>query len=104
MLDDLLDLAADLVGDTAAEFLGDNTRKRREKAASKFADRGRSLPRPVRTKLPVPHSRTGRRESSLPGGRSGMARTPGTGRRKSPPGRAERHLCLIWIYCSKKLP
>ena len=29
MLDDLLDLAADLVGDTAAEFMSDSTRKRR---------------------------------------------------------------------------
>ena len=34
MLDDLLELAADLVGDSAAEFLSDSTRKRRENAAA----------------------------------------------------------------------
>ena len=54
MLDDLLDLAADLVGDTAAEFLGDNTRKRREKAASKFADRGRGRPQTGKDKAARP--------------------------------------------------
>lgn len=44
MLDDLLDLAADLVGDTAAEFLSDSTRKRRGNAAAKYASRERGRP------------------------------------------------------------
>ena len=44
MLDDLLDLAADLVGDTAAEFLSDNNRKRRGNAAAKYVSRERGRP------------------------------------------------------------
>ena len=44
MLDDLLDLAADLVGDTAAEFLSDSTRKRRGNAAAKYVGRKQNRP------------------------------------------------------------
>lgn len=44
MLDDLLELAADLVGDSAAEFLSDSTRKRRGNAAAKYVSRERGRP------------------------------------------------------------
>ena len=55
MLDDLLELAADLVGDTAAEFMSDNTRKRRENAAAKYAGRERGRPaQPARKAAPKP--------------------------------------------------
>ncbi|HIY74445.1 MAG TPA: hypothetical protein H9826_10850 [Candidatus Intestinimonas merdavium] len=37
MLDDLLELAADLAGDTAVEFLSDGVKKRRQKAAARHA-------------------------------------------------------------------
>ena len=60
MLDDLLDLAADLVGDAAAEFLSDNTKKQREKASAKFADRtrGRSQTGKGKTVRPTVQNRT----------------------------------------------
>ena len=55
MLDDLLELAADLVGDSAAEFLSDSTRKRRENAAAKYAGRERGRPaQPARKAAPKP--------------------------------------------------
>ena len=55
MLDDLLDLAADLVGDTAAEFMSDSTRKRRGNAAAKYASRERGRPaQPARKAAPKP--------------------------------------------------
>ena len=62
MLDDLLELAADLVGDSAAEFLSDSTRKRRENAAAKYAGRERGRPaQPARKAAPKPshQNRTG---------------------------------------------
>ena len=55
MLDDLLELAADLVGDTAAEFMSDSTRKRRANAAAKYAGRERGRPaQPARKAAPKP--------------------------------------------------
>ena len=55
MLDDLLELAADLVGDSAAEFLSDNTRKRRGEAAPQKAGRGGGPPPPpARKAAPKP--------------------------------------------------
>ena len=55
MLDDLLELAADLVGDTAAEFMSDSNQKRRGNAAAKYAGRERGRPaQPARKAAPKP--------------------------------------------------
>ena len=60
MLDDLLELAADLVGDSAAEFLSDSTRKRRENATARYAGRKQSRPQaqPRKTARPPQPNRT----------------------------------------------
>lgn len=60
MLDDLLELAADLVGDSAAKFLSDSTRKRRENAAARYAGRKQSRPQtqPRKTARPPQPNRT----------------------------------------------
>lgn len=58
MLDDLLELAADLVGDSAAEFLSDSTQKRRGNAAAKYVSRERGRPAQPVQKATVRHNRT----------------------------------------------